>query len=202
VTVEIGRRVRELRRRQGLTQARLARGAGLNQGFISEIEQGHRSPSHASLHALASALQVAPAALLSSSYRPLNELPVYDAIPSDGRSGGRPVVETYPVPTHLWREDRYVLRMSADTFEPTLKPDDLILMQSRPSVDPRYVQGRICVCVVNGTAMLKRVSVEPRGDRQVVVLRDDSMAEPPITVDDRNGFRIQAVAVHLIGRAL
>lgn len=202
MTVEIGRRVRELRQRRGLTQAKLARGAGLNQGFISEIERGHRSPSHASLHALASALKVAPAALLSSRYRPLNELPVYDAIPSDGRPGGSPVVETYPVPTHLWREDRYVLRVTADSFEPTLKPDDLVLMQLRPSVDPRYVQGRICVCVVNGTTMLKRVSVEPRGDRQVVVLRDDSMAAPPITVDDRSGFRIQAVAMHLIGRAL
>jgi len=202
MTVEIGRRVRELRQRRGLTQAKLARGAGLNQGFISEIERGHRNPSHASLHALASVLQVAPAALLSSRYRPLNELPVYDAIPSDARPTARPVIETYPVPTHLWREDRWVLRMMADSFEPTLKPDDLVLMQSRPSVDPRHVQGRICVCVVGGTAMLKRVSVEPRGDRQVVILRDDSMAEPPITIDDPSGFRIQAVAVHLIGRTL
>jgi len=202
MTVEIGMRVRELRRRRGLTQARLARGAGLNQGFISEIERGHRSPSYATLHALASALQVAPAALLSTSYRPLNELPVYDAIPTGRRPAERPVVETYPVPTHLWREDRYVLRVATDSFEPTLKPDDLVLMQSRGGVDPRYVQGRICVCVVNGTAMLKRVSVEPRGDRQVVVLRDDSMAEPPIAVDDRSEFNIQAVAVHLIGRTL
>ena len=202
MAVEIGRRVRELRRRRGLTQAKLACGAGLNQGFISEIERGHRSPSYASLHALASALGVAPAALLRSGYRPLNELPVYNAIPTGGRPAGQPVVETYAVPTHLWREDRYVLRVTTDSFEPTLKPDDLVLMQSRPGVDPRYVQGKICVCVVNGTAMLKRVSVEPRGDEHVVVLRDDSMAESPITVADLGGFHIQGVAVHLIGRAL
>jgi transcriptional regulator with XRE-family HTH domain len=202
MSVEIGRRVRELRQRRGLTQAKLARGAGLNQGFISEIERGHRNPSHASLHALASALQVAPAALLSSSYRPLNELPVYDAMPTGQRPAERPVVETYPVPTHLWREDRYVLRVTADSFEPTLKPDDLVLMQSRPNVDPRHVQGRICVCIVEGTAMLKRVSVEARGDRQVVVLRDESITEPPVTVDDPSRFQIQAVAVHLVGRAL
>ena len=47
-----------LRKWRGFTQAKLARAAGLNQGYISELEGGKKTPSVEALRALARALNV------------------------------------------------------------------------------------------------------------------------------------------------
>ncbi|MBW6395806.1 helix-turn-helix domain-containing protein [Thermus sp. SYSU G05001] len=61
---EIGKRVRELRERAGLSQHELAKRAGLTQGMIWQIEEGRKRPSVASLLAIARALNVSPSELL------------------------------------------------------------------------------------------------------------------------------------------
>ncbi|MFF9646407.1 helix-turn-helix domain-containing protein [Kitasatospora aureofaciens] len=59
----LGRRVRDLRKRQGLSQGDLA-GEGLSASYISLIESGKRSPSKEILRALASRLGCDPQVLL------------------------------------------------------------------------------------------------------------------------------------------
>ena len=54
----IGRQVRAFRTRQGMTVADLARRADLSIGMLSKVENGHTSPSLATLNALAHALNV------------------------------------------------------------------------------------------------------------------------------------------------
>jgi transcriptional regulator with XRE-family HTH domain len=54
----IGRQVRELRRRQRMTGADLARATGLSAGMLSKIENGVISPSLATIQTLAHALGV------------------------------------------------------------------------------------------------------------------------------------------------
>lgn len=52
-----GRRLRQLRRAQRLTQTALSRKAGLNQGYISDLERGKRNVSLRNLYRLAQALK-------------------------------------------------------------------------------------------------------------------------------------------------
>ena len=57
--------VRELRTRKGLTQQQLATGSGLGRAFINQVERGHCSVTLETIGALASALGVRPAVLIS-----------------------------------------------------------------------------------------------------------------------------------------
>ena len=136
----IGQRIRYYRQQLGFKQIDLARRANINQGFLSEIERGKRKPSPSSLQAIAVALDIAPAVLIGEgpdhdTPQPLDtrELPLLGAIPA-----GRPAAETqeqmemFPVLRHLWAPDRYCLRLTFDSMEPTLKPGDLVLVQYRP----------------------------------------------------------------------
>jgi transcriptional regulator with XRE-family HTH domain len=60
----IGREVRQLRRKHDMTVTELADLAGLSSGMLSKIENGHTSPSLATLQSLASALNVSVTALM------------------------------------------------------------------------------------------------------------------------------------------
>lgn len=56
--LNVGRRIRELRERKGLSLRGLAERCGLSSTAISQIERGENSPTVSSLHALARALEV------------------------------------------------------------------------------------------------------------------------------------------------
>ncbi|QNS07916.1 helix-turn-helix domain-containing protein [Streptomyces xanthii] len=53
---EVGRRLRELRRGDGLTLSELARRSGVGKGTLSELESGLRNPTLETLYALTTAL--------------------------------------------------------------------------------------------------------------------------------------------------
>jgi transcriptional regulator with XRE-family HTH domain len=206
----IGRRIRYYRQRLNLTQTELARRANVNQGFLSEIERGRRKPSPSSLQALAVALDVPPAVLIGEgpdhdTPQPLvtRALPLYETIPTTSpTTPSAEQLEMFPVLRHLWAEDRYCLRLSFDSMEPTLKPGDIILVQYRPGVNPQHVQGRICACLLEGVPVLKRVYVERRDDVLLIVLRGDNPEVPPTLVDPSSSFSIQGVVTHLVSRTL
>jgi transcriptional regulator with XRE-family HTH domain len=60
----LGRKIRDLRLRRGLTVQRLAASSGLSKGFISQVENGRTSPSLATLRDLAVALKTSVAYLV------------------------------------------------------------------------------------------------------------------------------------------
>lgn len=62
--IAVGRRVRALRAERGLTLSALARDAGIGKSSLSELEQGRRNPTLATLYALAGPLGVPLVALL------------------------------------------------------------------------------------------------------------------------------------------
>ncbi len=204
-----GRRIREIRQRQGLTQTQLAAKAGLNQGYLSSIERGERIPRPTTLRAIALALEIPEAILLGEGEGhdapqalETRELPLFGSIPAGPPSQSQEQLEMFPVLRHLWRPDRYCLRCEFDSMEPTLKRDDIILVDYRPGVEPEFVQGRICACLVDGQPTLKRVSVENQDGRRLVLLRGDNPNVPPRIIDETNEFAIQGVAVCLVSREL
>jgi len=60
----LGRKIRDLRLRRGLTVQKLAASSGLSKGFISQVENGRTSPSLATLRDLAVALETSVAYLV------------------------------------------------------------------------------------------------------------------------------------------
>jgi transcriptional regulator with XRE-family HTH domain len=60
----LGRKIRDLRLRRGLTVQQLAAASGLSKGFISQVENGRTSPSLATLRDLALALATSVAYLV------------------------------------------------------------------------------------------------------------------------------------------
>ena len=87
-------------------------------------------------------------------------------------------------------------------MEPTLKRNDIILVDYCESVAPEFVQGRICACLVDGRPTLKRVSVEDHGSRRLVILRGDNPHVQPTIIDESSDFSIQGIAVSLVSRNL
>ncbi|MBN2561734.1 MAG: helix-turn-helix domain-containing protein [Phycisphaerae bacterium] len=205
----LGGRIRAIRRRQGLTQTQLAEKANVNQGYLSSIERDDRTPRHDTVRAIAVALGVPDAVLLGAGdghdapqALDTRELPMFGAIPSGPPSETQEQLEMFPVLRHLWHPDRYCLRCEFDSMEPTLKRGDIVLVDYRPGVDPEFVQGRICACLVDGRPTLKRVSVETRGDRRLFILRGDNPHIPPLIIDETMEFSVQGVAVCLVSREL
>jgi SOS-response transcriptional repressor LexA len=205
----IGQRIRYYRQQMGLKQTELAHRASVNQGFLSEIERGRRRPSPSALKALAAALDVPTAVLIGEGEdhdtpQPLQtrELPLFGSIPAGPPTESQEQMEMFPVLRHFWARDRYCLRLSFDSMEPTLKPGDLVLVQYRPNVNPEHVQGKICACLVDGQPTLKRVSVERRRDTLLVILRGDNPGVPPIAIDDTREFSIQGVVLSIVSRDL
>ena len=67
---ELARRLREERRRLGLTQESLAEKAGVSANFLAHLERGTRGVSLETLCRLAEAMSIQPASLLSHGPAP------------------------------------------------------------------------------------------------------------------------------------
>ena len=80
--MQLGRKIRDLRQRRGLTVQQLADASGLSKGFISQDENERTSPSLSTLHDLAGALGI------SAAYLVVEE----DQVPHVVRAAERPVL--------------------------------------------------------------------------------------------------------------
>ncbi len=205
----MGQRIRAIRLERGLTQTQLSAEANVNQGYLSSIERGQRTPRPGTLRAIAVTLGVPEAVLLGEGdghdapqALDTRDLPIFGTIPNGPPSQSQEQLEMFPILRHLWHQDRYCLRCEFDSMEPTLKRGDIILVDYRPGVDPEFVQGRICACLVDGLPTLKRVTVEFQSDNRLVILRGDNPHSVPLIVDATREFSIQGVAMALVSREL
>jgi transcriptional regulator with XRE-family HTH domain len=78
--MQLGKKIRDLRSRRGLTVQQLAAASGLSKGFISQVENDRTSPSLATLRDLARALDTSVAYLVVED----------DHVPYVVRQGQRP----------------------------------------------------------------------------------------------------------------
>lgn len=205
----IGARIRRLRKQRGVTQSALATAAGVNQGYVSEIERDLVKPRRRTLDALSAALNMPKGVLIGGGAehdtpQPLEtrKLPLFGSIPAGPPSESQEQLEMFPVLRHLWSPDHFCLRLSFDSMEPTLKPGDIVLVHYRPDVEPELIQGRVCACLIDGQPTLKRVTVEKRGRERVVILRGDNPRVRPVLIDRSQDFSIQGIVIRLVGREL
>jgi len=67
--IVVGRNVKRIRLKQGLTQEEFAEVSGFSQQYISDLERGLRNPTVITLFELASALRTTPSELVRPSGR-------------------------------------------------------------------------------------------------------------------------------------
>jgi len=65
INKELGKRIREIRKKKEMTQEDLAYKAGLDYSYINQIENGKRNPSMEAVEKIAKALGVKVQALVS-----------------------------------------------------------------------------------------------------------------------------------------
>ncbi len=209
-TVEtVGGRIRRRRKELAKTQKQLSSEAGINQGYLSQIERDRVSPRRPTIDALAVALDLPQGVLIGGgvahdSPQPLEtrELPLLGSIPAGPPAQSQEQLEMFPVLRNQWSPDHYCLRLSYDSMEPTLKPGDIVLVHYRPDVQPEHIQGRICACLVEGQPTLKRLSFERRNKQRLIILRGDNPGVMPQVIDGSVDFSIQGVVIALVSREL
>lgn len=81
--MQLGKKIRDLRLRRGLTVQQLAEATGLSKGFISQVENSRTSPSLATLQDLARALETSVAYLVVEE----------EQVPYVVRAGERPCLQ-------------------------------------------------------------------------------------------------------------
>jgi len=70
----IGKRIREIRLRLGLTQEGLGKRANLHYSYIGQVERGNKVPSIKTLHRIAAALNVNVETLLDNEIKALSAI--------------------------------------------------------------------------------------------------------------------------------
>ena len=171
----IGGRIRRRRKELGLSQERLASAAGSNQGYLSQIERGRANPRQRTIDALAVALNLPQGVLI----------------------GGGSEHDT-PQP---WETRELPLFGTIPAGPPSESQEQLEMF---PVL--RHQCARNCFCLKlsldSMEPTLKRVTVEWREGRRLVILRGDNPRIAPLLIDRSRDFSIQGVVVRLVCREL
>lgn len=135
--MQLGRKIRDLRLRRGMTVQQLAAASNLSKGFISQVENNRTSPSLATLQSLARALDT------SMAYLVVEE----EQVPHVVRAAQRPRVQV----------GGNAGRVEVLSAQPK-RNLELILAELPPGLSSRdkkhYHHGEECVFCIEGTVRL------------------------------------------------
>lgn len=72
--LQLGKKIREIRKKRGLTQEELAWKSGISLNFMGQIERGHKKPSIKTLKKISENLRIAPSSFFEEiKYNPPEE---------------------------------------------------------------------------------------------------------------------------------
>lgn len=209
VVLSPGERLKNARKRMGLTQVELSKASGVSQATISQIENGSSPGSETVWLRLARALRVPPEELDISSSSLVGEakcLPVFDKIPSgpiaDAAKSSR---ETMVVTPDQYGANRYVLRVRGGGMYPRIHDGDHVLVESWDILLPRRngkrkwleirslrdMNGRIVIARLNRVPVIKKLEVKhDHGGTCRIVLTSCNPDVPPRVVKEKDELRI------------
>lgn len=192
----IGKRIRYLREKKGMSQTELARLAKIGKSTLSEYEAGKVNPTADVVKRIAKVLDVSADYLLGISdiYRQADEVlktdipevvkyvPLYEVEVSAG-NGAFPDGFYYSelIPVTVPNID-YAFKVMGDSMEPIIMNGSLVLVKATPVTD----SGKMIVCLYDNLILLKWFYK----DKDNVVLFSENPAYPPIIVKPDVRFEI------------
>ncbi len=213
-TDELGKALRDLRRRSGLSQEALAERAELSRNFVAQIERGESTPTVATLSRLAGALGTTVGELLGEEPA-AGEPAASVAVPlvADRIAAGPPIfladhVERHdPLPRSLLRnlkvdpKHAVLVRLGPDqdSMADTIPPGATVLVDRSPvrEVTPRGIYAIREEAGGETGCSVKRLVLD--ADARVLILLSDNPAHLPRAVRLRSG---QALSDVVIGRVV
>ena len=173
--MDVGKRIAEKMKEQGISQNRLSKLAQISQSGLSSIISGQVSPKENTLQAIAKALGCTVSELIGEIAPDIVRM-IPHAIPVIGDIAcGEPIlaeqnIEGYAdLPEGVHAD--FALRCKGDSMVPTFRDGDLVLIRKQPEVE----NGQIAAISINGEATLKHVYIRESG---LMLVADNPAYEP------------------------
>lgn len=168
--MSLGKRIKDLRIKAGLTQEQLAIKIGYStKTSISKIENDVLDINQSTIVALARALNTTPSIIMGweekETIKPLNIksleglriLPLYESVSAGFGATAQDYIIDY-VPTVIRNDDiaarSIAIKVSGDSMYPKIEDGDIIIVQKQDTVD----NGQIAVVLIDGEdALVKKI---------------------------------------------
>ena len=187
--MDIGRRIHQLRKMRGMTQADLGQLMELTQNTISNLEKSKRKVSTDELPRFAKSLGVTVDQLVSEEAPNCVPLLSLEACCGPFREAWDDVIEWIPVAPSQFRETRYFLQAKGDSMAPTIRDAELILADR--ALSP--VNGNIVVAVSKGECTIKRFYQYGRR----IELKPDNQAFPTLVITPDVDLEVRGVVIYV-----
>lgn len=172
--VSLGSRIKELRKRAGISQQGLADVVGISRAAVSLFEIGTSKPSSETLSKLSDALQVDMAYLLGKKQVPVaNETGATNGVAVDlpfiSLHSRAALIQTVVNPSDLLRlfipdeedvaryADALVIEVAEDQMEPLLHAGDKVIAWPVPKVKWAHVYNQVCLVAFDETVTIKAI---------------------------------------------
>ena len=195
MSIDIGKRIAQLRRERGINQEELAELAMLHRVTVAKYETGQVEPGALALSRIADALNVSTDELLCRTEKlpPFISI-AHNAVPVIGDIAcGTPITAEQNTEGYADLPDGihadFALRCKGDSMNPTFIDGDLVLIRQQPEVE----DGQIAAVGVDGEAALKHIYKNAEG---VLLVSDNpkyapqmfSAASAPVVYGKAIGF--------------
>ncbi|MEQ5674078.1 S24 family peptidase [Providencia stuartii] len=186
--MKIGTRIRELRKKKGLTILQLATAINSDVGNISRLERNIQGYSENTLVKIAEALGVSVADLFSESPPQLDEIEYIGTVPSGmvqvrgeaflGVDGAVDMIEAHNGWLKIYSDDKdaYGLKVKGDSMWPRIQSGEFVVVEPNTTVRSG---DEVFVRTVEGHNMIKIFSKTRDGDYQFSSINN---SHKPITL--------------------
>lgn len=213
---DMGRKIRELREKCGLTQREVANAVGVTEATVSRWESGHiNNMRRDKIQSLAKILQVSPLVIMGMKEKDREPAPAGRPAASESvrKKGvripvlGRVVagipqeaiqetIDWEEIPEEMARTGEYFgLRVKGDSMTPNIQEGDTLIIERQPDVDNRQIA---IVGVNGGEATVKQIIKDPHG-RGITLYGYNTDAYTPTFYSNEE---IQSLPVIIYGRVV
>jgi len=156
---DIGQLIKRLREERGLSQRKLADLAGIDRGYICQLEAGKAGSITLRLaRALAKALDKSPSVFFGEEVQlspigNLDQIPVYTDFPVHAGTSVEPVSYVYREKTTTARKSLEGYIVHGGCLKPSIQDSDIIVVDREGAID----NGDIVACLIDGEVHLGRL---------------------------------------------
>ena len=196
----LSNRIKELRKKNNISQVELAKKLNTTQANISAWESGKWQPDNENLVNMGKLFNVTVDYLLGNNEQKYQEIKKHIKIPVLGEiRAGLPtyatenIIDYEEIPIEMTRTGEYFgLQVKGDSMSPRIQEGDVVIVRKQDTAN----SGDICVILVNGNeATLKKIRYLQNG---IMLIPFNSSYEPLVYTKEQ----IQKLPVQILGKVV